>query len=999
MENDVTKIFLEKNRSTLSSNLEQILQVDISTKSKLLPNESLVDNFSLFEQYNKERDNCDKYRVILNINPLCTNVLFNIKSEIVIDEGSSICQCLNFAQNGWNKSTYAVNAINTTTPIKLEDAIRNTEYSHEKNGNFIYHCGVDIFNNHLIRKKIFMHINKADYNPKVANEKLKVYNTIADYLRDNNGHIIEEDLKIKYNQSGNIERHIYDTDSLMSLKSAFYDKCEEKDGWWGFINPGMINIPTSSSNTISVNEMLSNNNPCEFINFYPDSSLFSFIPKFNNKRKRIEKNWDYCLTYPYAKEHELLKEICGVENDSIKVNFKVVTNTQGVRLLQCTSYFKHNLQPRNMVNLYYYNTGGWIHPENVVSDSLIRPHYYDDDLQPEEEESTHKGATTEEECDKKFYKLNGEFSVYSIGDLNGDNKDRIFSIKYDEIKSMYDQISSFGLSYKKLSNGCECSYYIRKFKKIKNISGEDLRSEINKIAFGKNIYGDDLAQIVFIDDVDLSDLRDENGRPVSNIFLTTIKTNRGNELWYKDNNTSSDKIEYSHCFGKLTSGIDFSGVDVNEEPFDYNVRYLHNLNVENCFSNGNVINQEMLNTFSAWGETVLNGMPKFIESGITIDCDEFYGDVVEFDNYEYKTTTIGFVCHRFNTMQRELFDTRFKDLTFDEITRDDYDAANNINRGNGFRVNTYYLNDMYSSMRDIDVYYSGNTLMYCNIAPEGYFYNPHSGIKLREESNIFHSPAMYINYTKYSVEGRHVSLIYKVTSEGDVLIGKKYVNFDYLNNDGLSSGGGRDRTSQDDPAMQELIYSVDSVDGIIVKILVPVDFGFIKGDYVCFYDKVSQETYWGCITSFKDMVLTLMFDIDELGGAEILSHPSYFSPNGLNRRFFAFWSENNVPTHAKLCLEANEFSWRNLLNPSELTTRHELYDTPFSNGRLYIEKNLNFYLKRQDPRGEYGLSVPYFKSIEDTVPNPMVKLHIDGKPGVDLSKYKSVIDRVLDNCY
>ena len=34
----------------------------------------------------------------------------------------------------------------------------------------------------------------------------------------------------------------------------------------------------------------------------------------------------------------------------------------------------------------------------------------------------------------------------------------------------------------------------------------------------------------------------------------------------------NEKVEFSHCFGKLTSGIDFCGID--DEPFDYNIHYL-----------------------------------------------------------------------------------------------------------------------------------------------------------------------------------------------------------------------------------------------------------------------------------------------------------------------------------------------------------------------------------------------------------------------------------------
>lgn len=996
------EILLEKNRSVSSKNKENNINVELFSKEKLLPNESLVDNFSYFEQYNKERDECENFRLIFNVNPVCSNVLFNIRTEVVINEGSDECECLNFkSNNGWSKDIYAKNAVNSTDPIRIWDSIRNTEYSNKNNGKFVYHCGVDIFDNHMLRKNIFVHINKTNYTD---NNRLKVYNTICDYLRDYNGNIIKEEMSINYELSKIVDRHIYDTDSLYSLKNAYYNRCVEKNGWWGFTNPGTINIDTTTSSTINTNNMLSNNKPCEFIDFYPDRTLFSFTPKFNKYRKRIEKNWDYCITYPYAKDFELLNTICGSENGAIRTKFKVVTNSQGVRLLQCTSFFKHNLKPGDLINIYYYLPAGGIVPEYEYGENLIEmlPYESDESTEPEEPE-TPQGEPID--YNTTYQKLNGSISVYSIGDLNGENDDRIFSIKFDTIKSIFADLAAFGLFFKKVSNGSECSYYFRKFKKIKRLDGSELRSDLNKAGFAENIYGDSISQVVFTDDLNVHGLKDENGRDISEVYFTVIKRNKGSELWYKtlesEHVANTEEIEFSHCFGKITTGIDFSGVDTNEEPFDYNVRYLHNLDKDKCDT------KEKGLTFSAWGETVLSGMPKYIESGITIDTDEFYGDIVEFDNYLYKTTKIADVCHRFNTAQREFFGEMFKNLFQDVIVSDDYDYANveqvgpdGVPRKQEFTVEQYYLNDVYSSMNSSTAT-TGLNLMYANISPEGYFYNPNNKVVIKQEGSVQHSNAVYLNYGKCSVNGRHVVYIYKRTPEGDVLIGKKYPEVDYGSESG-NNGGGNNRGSSNDignEANPEAVFEVDNIEGLFINIEVPVDYGFIKGDYICFYDKETKSTIWGEITAFKDMTLTINFNEDDFGGLDILAHKNYFDPNNLKRRYFAFWSENNVPLYAKLCMETNEFSWRNLTKQSSLDKNSELFDTPFSNGRLYIERNINFFLKRQDPRGDYGLSMPVFKHIEQVVPNPMIKFLLNGTNGVNLSKYHSLINNVLNSCY
>lgn len=984
----------------MSNNVENSLNIDLTSKNRLLPDESLVDNFSLYEQYNRERDECSKYRFIFDINALCSNVLFNVKSEIVVKEGSDYCRCLNFEPNGWQKEVLADNAVNTKNPIKYIDAIRNTEYSHKNNGKFVYHCGIDIFNNHMLRKREFIHINKL--SEKYPDDKKELYNTISDYLRDAKGNIITENLGINYIDQRNgveTERHIYSTDSLYTLKNAFYERCHETEGWWGFTNPGMININTRETNDTVTNEMMSNNKPCEFIDFYPDRSLFSFVPKYNKERRRIEKNWDYCITYPSGKDSDIIKTICGGENDSIKAKVKVVTNPSGVKLLQCSSLFRHSLKSGSYVNFYYYMVKGGEIPEIVSKDNVIRPLKETYHGEPIGEEGGRKrGEETEySEDDLSFQQYQNSVRVYSVGDLTGLNTDRVFSVRYDDIKKIYPFFAAFGCFYKKVSNGTECSYYARKFKKLKNKNGEDLLSDVNKAGFAKNVYGDDISQIVFTDDVDVYGVKDENGRDLSEVFFTTIKRNKGNDNWYIHHDVSNANVEFSHCFGPLTTGIDFSGIDVNEEPFDYNVHYLHNIDSASSISDDTI---PVTNTLSAWGDTILKGMPKVVESGVTINDEEFYGDIVEFDNYLYEKNVIGNFCHRFNTMQRELFDLTFRDIYQDVITHDDYDY---VNLGSAFTVSTFYVNDTVSSMNNVDNASATSGLVYGNICPEGYFYNPHTTIKLKEEDTVMHSIAEHINYDKSEVVGQNVILIYKRTSDGDVLIGKRYI-YDWGNEgddgdgndgDGLRLGASTSQTNSN----AESVYFVQGIDGFLLTVRVPGEYTFIKGDYVALYDKVNGDTKWCNVKRFKDGYLTVYLTDEDFSGLDILSHQGYFRPLNGERRYFMFWSSDSVPSYSKFCIESKTFSWKRLINPSELDRSSDLFDLPFSNGRFYLQKNINFFLKRQDPRGEYGLSYPLFVDFEQQLPNPMVKFVMDGTDKIDISVFDYVINNTLNSCY
>jgi hypothetical protein len=293
------EIFNNKNRSVFSNEVENSLNIDFSTKVRLLPNENLSQNFSLNEQYNKERDNCNNFRLIVSINPVCSNVLFNAKTEIIINEGSSevkvICDCKDGSQE---KKDVAISATNTTSVITYLDAIRNTEYSHPKLGGFTYHCGYDIFNNHMLRNDSYVHINKLGKSSDGKN-----YNTLGDYSRNAQGDVIKQDLSLQGNKN-EIERHLYQFDNILSMKTAFYERCKEHDGWWGFVNPSYINIPNREDVNILTNTLINNKKSCEFIDLYPDRSLYSFIPKYNKFRNRLERNWDYCITYPYENDEK-----------------------------------------------------------------------------------------------------------------------------------------------------------------------------------------------------------------------------------------------------------------------------------------------------------------------------------------------------------------------------------------------------------------------------------------------------------------------------------------------------------------------------------------------------------------------------------------------------------------------------------------------------------------------------------------------------------------------
>lgn len=173
---------------------------------------------------------------------------------------------------------------------------------------------------------------------------------------------------------------------------------------------------------------------------------------------------------------------------------------------------------------------------------------------------------------------------------------------------------------KRIVAGMESEYYFRIFDKIKTRSSlviEQDDYEVYNLAFSENIYADTIYQYVFNEDIDISGLTDNLGRPLSEIYLTYIKTNSNG------------------VFTNVSSGIETPFIsELNNSGYTY----LVNIPAINKIHNGGVL-----------------PFPSHIplESNVTISGNVFYGDVVEYNIHEVKETVLADVYHRFNTVNRE----------------------------------------------------------------------------------------------------------------------------------------------------------------------------------------------------------------------------------------------------------------------------------------------------------------------------------------------------------
>jgi hypothetical protein len=167
-------------------------------------------------------------------------------------------------------------------------------------------------------------------------------------------------------------------------------------------------------------------------------------------------------------------------------------------------------------------------------------------------------------------------------------------------------------------------------------------------------------------------------------------------------------------------------------------------------------------------------------------------------------------------------------------------------------------------------------------------------------------------------------------------------------------------------------------------------YNFLKNDFIGFYGD-SGTAIWGNITGIDGRDITLNFE-----GYPFGSFRQDVEDNIV--KYKAYYSTDSVPSYASFNKGTREFAWRGFIMPSEMSKDDELYDRPFSNGHFYIEKNITFFLRRQDPTGVFGLSYARHDDDEKHSLNPMEYFNIDSTY-LDLSQVYNFYNKLDNICY
>ena len=150
-----------------------------------------------------------------------------------------------------------------------------------------------------------------------------------------------------------------------------------------------------------------------------------------------------------------------------------------------------------------------------------------------------------------------------------------------------------------------------------------------------------------------------------------------------------------------------------------------------------------------------------------------------------------------------------------------------------------------------------------------------------------------------------------------------------------------------------------------VTMEVPSNYKFLKREHIAIYDRGdgidNTGVYWGEISDVSGNVISIMFhgcpfaNVAHVPGEIVdISNVLQTETDGA-RRFYTFYSSYGIPTYAVFLKTNLSFVWKGLELLSENNYGDELYNMPFSNNRHYIEKNINFFVRRQDQNGKFGL--------------------------------------------
>ena len=239
-----------------------------------------------------------------------------------------------------------------------------------------------------------------------------------------------------------------------------------------------------------------------------------------------------------------------------------------------------------------------------------------------------------------------------------------------------------------------------------------------------------------------------------------------------------------------------------------------------------------------------------------------------------------------------------------------------------------------------------------NISPEGYFYSPFYEITLKELDDELQSiPLKRINFTPSTAS---VSLSSVTVYHPEI---------------GL----------------------FETKDITQIYVISPITYDFLIGQPFSIYDVMEEVTYRGHLDGFSSHTSGCQICITT--NADINSADLKGDGEGARgqSRYIISLLEENAPEYAEYIPSTGKLVWRGPKKMSDLASDSPIYNMPFTNGRLYIHKNINVYVRRQDPHGGYKLFRPALN-------NPLRRFQVEGDDKLNFDYIQTIIDSMVDAC-
>jgi hypothetical protein len=366
-------------------------------------------------------------------------------------------------------------------------------------------------------------------------------------------------------------------------KTIMSNSIFEKDGWVGSYND------EPNENEIQFNDNKSA--LCEFFPFDPGYDRLKMLDSDG------ASNYLLKLVYPFGtKDITLVKNNLNISlKDGVPIIDKFTIELNGRQYIGFRTPMNHGLNAGDRIRLFNFvdNT-----PNNTLN------------------------LTTQ------------LYRVFKLGNQVNDNKLRTFVIDVNPS----DINITIGVSTIKRSvNGKLSSYYVRQFKSLTSSDYKDY--DFYPAAYGVTYFNDEVAAFNFKNDIDVSSLVDNLGRPITEIYLSIIKNDN-------DSNPTSLNTQY------------WLQQQQNLVP-PYNTRFWTKISAGYDLENNNNVNYNI----RSYGDT--NYVGSLYYENIDESDDVFDGDIVEYNESELLERRMENLYHRVNTVYREFLNSIYSTYSQD----------------------------------------------------------------------------------------------------------------------------------------------------------------------------------------------------------------------------------------------------------------------------------------------------------------------------------------------